>query len=189
MLEGVQHALAALLANHPILAPVLFVLCRAIAIVIPPIQGFVVDLLGLATFGWFPAFLLAEIGIMVGALTAFGLARRFGKPLVHRFAALQKIERWRSALSGRQEFIAWTILRLGTNPAFDYISYAAGLTTCRLSLFVWSTLIGSAPSVFLFFYLGGIALRFGLQQFAITLACFVVVGWIVFRAARNKFVP
>jgi uncharacterized membrane protein YdjX (TVP38/TMEM64 family) len=139
----------------PGLVPVLFVVARAIAIIIPPIPGVIVDTAGLALFPWWLGFMLAQIGMQLGGVTAFILARTLREPLVRKIAPLQSVEVWESQYSEKQKFWTLVLLRLASNAAFDYISYAAGLTKLRLSTFFLSSLLGTIPSMLLFYALGG----------------------------------
>lgn len=143
------------LSYAPSLAPVIFIAARAIAIIIPPIPGFVVDTIGVTLFPWWLGFILAEIGIMTGAVVAFVLARFLREPLVRRVAPLKMVEEWESQYSEKQKFWTLVVLRLVSNAAFDYISYAAGLTKLRFSTFFLSSLIGTIPSMLMFYVMGG----------------------------------
>ena len=148
--------------ESPVLVPFVFIIARAFAIIFAPIPGTVIDVPGILVFGWFGAFVYAEIGIMLGAMTAFYIARKFREPLVKRFVSLQKLEIWEEKFSEDQKFWGLVLLRLPTAPLFDYISYAAGLTKLSPVKFFFSTLFGNVPTVFLFFYLGGVTFDEGL---------------------------
>ena len=149
-----QEILVSLFLNYPIFAPVIFIIIRPLAIIIPPIPGILIDLPGIVTFGWFWGFIYAEAGIMLGAMIAFLIARRFKEPVVKRIVSLQKIEEWENKLSEKQKFWTLVAIRLPTNALFDYISYAAGFTRISSIKFFFSTLLGNIPSVFLVFYFG-----------------------------------
>jgi uncharacterized membrane protein YdjX (TVP38/TMEM64 family) len=176
----------ALAREHPLSAAIAFVLLRALAIVIAPIPGVVVDVIGIAIFGWFRAFLFAELGIMLGAYTAYSIGRNFHERAVGRFTALKRVQQWQHSLSEREQFWALVALRLPTNPAFDYISYAAGLTGCRPLLFLASTFVGNVPSVLLFFYVGGQAARLGVQDAVIILVAVCIAGFLLYRIWRRR---
>jgi uncharacterized membrane protein YdjX (TVP38/TMEM64 family) len=179
-----ENFLSALLGNYPLIAPFLFIIIRALAIIIPPIPGIVIDLAGLLSFGWSLGFIYAETGIMFGATAAFLVARVFREPLLNRFLFLQKLYEWERKLSEKQKFWALVAIRLPTNPLFDIISYAAGLTTISTAKFFLSTLIGNAPSVFLIFYFGGLSFQKG-PYYAITFFVALLILWLIFRKSKN----
>lgn len=155
-----------------ILAAVLFVLLRATAIVVPPIPGALLDIPAVQIFGWAWAFVLSEMGTMLGALIAFTLGRtlRITKLglWVGKLLRIEVIKEWEKRLSAEDRFLGWVALRLPTNAAFDYISYAAGLTNCSVAMFFWSTLIGNIPVVFSFFVVAGVGFHYG-----------NVIGWLL----------
>lgn len=173
-----QEILFSLFSNYPILAPIIFIIVRSLAIIIPPIPGILIDLPGIITFGWFWGFIYAEIGIMLGAMIAFSIARRFREPIVRRISSLQKIEEWENKLSENQKFWTLVAIRLPTNALFDYISYAAGFTKISFVKFFFSTLLGNIPSVFLVFYFGGLSFQKGIY-YSITFLIALFIMWIV----------
>jgi len=176
-----QEFFIGLISGHELLAPVIFIFIRAFSVIFPPILGFTVDAPGLFIFGWFFGLIYAEIGIMAGGSIAFILARRFGRRFVQKIAFFKKIERIEKKLSENQRFWVWVAVRLPSNPIFDYISYAAGLTNISFTKFFLTTFLGSLPSMFLFYYLGGRALKGGVFY-----VLFLTVGLLILAIALRK---
>lgn len=184
-----QEFLVQLFSDYAIIAPLLFIIARALAIIFPPIPGIAIDLPGILVFGWQVGFIYAEIGIMLGAMVAFLLARKFREPLVRRFVALQKLRKWEKKLSENQAFWALTATRLITNPLFDYISYAAGFTRISTTKFFFSTLIGNTPTVLLVYYFGGFALNKGIYYVVVFIAVLIAL-WLAFKYTNfTKYIP
>lgn len=161
------EVLKELLIEYPLVAPLLFILARMVPIVVAPIPGILVDIIGIAVFGWVYGFLLAEIGIMLGSIVAFMIGRYFREPVVRRFASLKKIHEWESKYSERQKFWSLVVVRATTSPLFDYVSYAAGLTKIDLGKYVLSTFIGTFPLMFSIYYFGGFSIRGGVIATAV----------------------
>lgn len=172
-----------LLLTYPVLAPVLFVIIRAIAIVIPPIPGVAIDLVGIWVFGWVYGFILGETGVLVGSFVAFLLARKFREPLVKRMAPLRVVEKWEEKYSEQQKFFALVGIRLIAIPLFDYISYAAGLTKIKLNTFIFSTLLGTLPTMFILYYFGDVAFNKGIY-FAIAFVIGIIILWVVYKKMK-----
>ena len=166
--------------DHAVAGPLIFVLVRVASVVISPIPGIAVDAPGIAIFGWQAALVYAEIGILVGAGICFAMARKFREPLLQRVGFLRHVQYWQSRLSEREEFWVWVGLRLTTNPAFDYLSYAAGLTTSRFGMFMLSTFLGSLPSMIIVFMLGGQIAKRG-YPFAILVVGVVILLIVLLR--------
>jgi uncharacterized membrane protein YdjX (TVP38/TMEM64 family) len=183
-----QRVLGVFLSEHKMLAPLVFVLLRAVVVIIPPLPGFVVDLAGIAVFGAVRAFVFAEIGIMVGASVSFAIARQYRERVLSRFSAthLKEVQRWYADLSTKRQFWSWVGIRLPTNVAFDYINYAAGLTQCSWPVFVASTFIGSLPGVAIFFYFGRQALMSGIVSGALLIGTLAILATII---ARRRLPP
>lgn len=181
-----QEILTEFLKNYPISAPAIFIVVRALAIIIPPIPGAFVDIAGLLSFGWVKSLFLAEAGIMLGAIVSFGIARKFREPAVRKFVSLEKVILWEKNLSEQKKFWGFIGLRLLTNSLFDYISYAAGLSTMSAPKFFLASLIGSFPGLFVFYYFGGLFYRSNIYYLLVFLSALFVLG-SVFSKKRSIF--
>lgn len=166
-------------SHYPFVAPLLFILLRSLGIIIPPIPGIFIDLVGIATFGWAFGFVYGEIGIMVGSMVAFWVGRLFREPALRYVAPLRRVHEWENKISENTKFWAFVLLRLLSSPAFDYVSYVAGLTKISARKYFWATLIGSIPIVFLIYYLGEIAFSRGLY-YTLAFLTAIFVFWGVF---------
>lgn len=185
-MESIAEFLSSIAEDNRLAAAIGFVAARAIAVLFPPLQGWVLDLVAIAMFGWVDAFLFAESGIMLGAIAAFSVARRLRERAVGRLTGLTEVKRWLAALSGHDDVVKWTLVRLATNPAFDYINYAAGLGTCSSRTFLISTFVGSVPTVFLFFYLSGAAMQAGASYLVAVLGALALTAYLVMKRVATK---
>ena len=175
--------------DYPVLAPAIFVGLRALAIIIPPIPGGVMDLAGLLAFGWLKGLILAETGIMLGAMISFWIARYFREPAVKKFASLEKIGGWERNLSETKKFWSLVLIRLPTNALFDYISYAAGLTGISTWKFFFASLIGNLPGLFIFYYFGGLIYQTGFTVFLGFIVSLLILSVVFSRRGEimNRF--
>lgn len=148
-----QEAITAFAIQHPILAPFIVILLRILAMVIPPIPGGIFSYALIPTFGWLLSYIYAFIGVTIGAVIAFVIARKFREPLIAKFVPLQQLHKWENQLSSRTEFMAFLIIRLTTGPIMDFISYVAGLTRISFKKFLLVTMIAELPSM-VGYYLG-----------------------------------
>lgn len=159
--DFIQNILDSLHLTDSLGSQVAMVFLRSTAIIIPPIQGWLFDVVSIGLFGPVKAFIITEIGLIIGASTAFGIARVFREPLLKRFVSIQKIHQWEQALSHKEKFWSLVLLRLPSNLFFDYISYAAGLTNCTYKMFITTSVIGSLPSILLFYLISHYAYQWG----------------------------
>jgi uncharacterized membrane protein YdjX (TVP38/TMEM64 family) len=92
-------------------------------------------------------------GAMLGALFAFGLARRLGRPFVRQLVARRAwhaLDDWAAAEGGSLVLVA----RLVPVIAFNLINYAAGLSGMSLWTFTWSTGLGILPLTLIMVVMG-----------------------------------
>ncbi|NIP58859.1 MAG: TVP38/TMEM64 family protein [Gemmatimonadetes bacterium] len=187
------EAVQALLDGLGPWGPVALVGAMAAAIVFSPVPSAPLSLAAGALYGHMWGTIYALVGAEIGALIAFGIARALGRPFVARIVPgdLLDDERW----SGHSEWLlAGTVLvsRLFPFISFDAVSYLAGLTRLRLSLFAGATFIGMIPMTFLFSHLGGAMtadeepLRLLNLLALLGLAGLIWIGWRLRRGGRRE---
>lgn len=170
-----------------LLAALLFILFRALAIIIPPVMGVMLDILAISIFTWFAGFIFAEIGIMLGAITAFSITRYFRDFLLKRKFFKDNIQRWLNYTRNKETMTSWILLRLVSNPAFDYISYSAGFTNIKYARYMISTFIGNLPTIFIFYYIGGVGLeQGGLGLMLSLLIAILILIFVLFKMFIKK---
>lgn len=126
---------------------------------------------------------------MLGASVAFlvgRVARRsLSIPSISGRRLRFLVDRLNSFLENEAESVqlkAWFTIRLLTNPLFDPICYAAGLTGTRFRAFFWGTLLGNIPSMALFYLIAKTTLADGAWIFAASTTLFFALLW---TAATN----
>jgi len=127
-------------------APLVYIGAMIVAIVASPIPSVPLDIAAGLTFGLFRGTIYTLIGAEIGAVIAFLIARRLGRPRLARRispAAMGHID----DLSARVGVKAIIVMRLLPAFNFDWVSYAAGLTALSLPRFAIATLIGMTPPV------------------------------------------
>jgi uncharacterized membrane protein YdjX (TVP38/TMEM64 family) len=129
-------------------APVVAFALIQLQAVLAPLPSFPVIYANGLLFGTVWGGLLSWISVLVSAALCFGLARRWGRPLVERVLSPAAL-RTADALFDRYGVFAVLIGRLLPLTAFDLLSYAAGLTPMRVRPFLTATAIGMTPTTFL----------------------------------------
>ena len=143
-LAGVREQLRSYGPWAPVAA---FVLIQVQAVA-APLPSFPVVYASGLLFGTLWGGLLAWVSVLVSAALCFGLARRWGRPLVERVVSPVALGQ-ADALFARYGVFAVLLARLLPFTAFDLLSYAAGLTPMRLRAFLIATAIGMTPATFL----------------------------------------
>ena len=127
-------------------APLVYMGAMIVAIIASPIPSAPLDIAAGLTFGLFWGTIYTLIGAEIGAIAAFLIARRLGRPRLARrlsSATMGHID----DLSARVGVKAIIVMRLLPAFNFDWVSYAAGLTAISLPRFAIATLIGMTPPV------------------------------------------
>ena len=117
-------------------------------------------------------------GAMLGAVIAFGLARKLGRPFVERMVARRKwevLDDW-AAHKGWQVVL---ISRFIPVIAFNLINYAAGLTRLTWWQFIWTTGLGILPLTVLMVVMGDNIESLGWESWLLLLVGGLVL-WAVF---------
>lgn len=167
------------------LAPIVFVLVMAAAVVFSPIPSLPLDIAGGLYFGWVWGGTLALFGATLGAVASFRLARWIGR---------EAIEGW---LGGHVSFCsecsdhlltsAVMMSRLVPVLSFDLVSYGAGLTAMSTTRFALATAIGAAPLTYLYTWAGpqiwSHLVDFGWLAVPVVLAFLAVPRWLEKRGS------
>jgi uncharacterized membrane protein YdjX (TVP38/TMEM64 family) len=158
-----------------VLAPLAYILLRAVAIVLTVVPNAPLDVAGGVLFGPFWGTVYSLIGSEAGAVACFLLAHALGREAITRF--LHRDIAFGDRYPQRQ--MAYVVLFARLEPVFSFalVSYGAGLTGMSLRTFALSTLLGMTPGTVLLNYYGkslftGVALW---QQIALGLALVVVL--------------
>jgi len=158
-----------------LLAPVAYVLLRAVAILLTVVPNAPLDVAGGVLFGPFWGTVYSLLGSEAGAVACFLLARALGREAITRLLHRD------IAFSDRcpQRQMAYVVLFARLEPVFSFalVSYGAGLTGMSVGVFALSTLVGMTPGTVLLNYYGksfftGVALW---QQILLGLALVIVL--------------
>jgi len=118
-------------------------------------------------------------GAMLGAVIAFGLARKLGRPFVERMVARRNwevLDDW-AAVNGWQVVL---VSRFIPVIAFNLINYAAGLTRLTWWQFIWTTGLGILPLTFLMVVMGDNIESLGWESWLLLLIGGLIL-WFVFH--------
>lgn len=151
--NGNLETITSKLGSYPF-APLASILLMILQSVVAPIPSFLITGANGAIFGLFWGVVISWIGAMGGAFVTFYLARIFGEPLVRKLqkhsGLLQKVEEINQKHGVKIIFIG----RLLPFISFDFLSYAAGLSTMKATGFFLATAIGMLPGTILYVVIG-----------------------------------
>lgn len=168
---------------HPQAAFIIIIIARFLGVAVAPLPGAPIALLSVALLPWRQAFLYNFIGAELGAIAGFWMARLFRERAVRYFASLERVHEWQKSISSQRQFWGFVGLRLVSITAFDFVSYAAGLSTLPFWHFFFATVLVDLPINIAFFFLGGIAVHYGIYFF-LSLTFIFAVLVAVWQARR-----
>jgi len=130
---------------------VVYVLLEVVSIVVVPVTTFPLLPIAVVLWGGFLAAVLNVIGWMIGAVIAFSLARKYGRPFVSRFIKSKYLIHLEKLVP--QKNIFWSIVILRMSIPTDILSYALGLfTNIPMNIYLLATFFGLIPFAFIFAY-------------------------------------
>jgi len=180
--RGDVDALRDYLLSFGALAPLASIAAMVLQALAAPVPVFLVVFANGLAFGILWGWLLSLAGLTLASAVCFGIARALGRAPVEALAGkagLDSADRW---------FVkrgVWAVLvaRLVPGMAFDAVSFAAGLTRMGFGRFLAATVVGSAPSTFVYAYLGREAPRYMWALLALTV---MVVGGVAVSAYLRR---
>ena len=126
-----------------IFGPIVLTVIQALQVVIPILPGFFGCIVGSVSFGWFVGFLCNYIGISLGSIIAFLLARKYGVKIVKSMFSEKKYEKYSTWAGNSKSYVAllfWAMVL----PLFpdDFLCYFSGLTSMKTKKFIIIILLG-----------------------------------------------
>lgn len=140
--------------SYGVYAAVVSFVLMVLSSVIAPLPAFLITFANAAVFGWWQGAILSWSSAMAGAALCFFIARIYGRDAVEKLTS-------KFAMNNIDDFFerygknAVLICRLLPFVSFDFVSYAAGLTSMNFGSFFIATGIGQLPATIVYSYVGG----------------------------------
>ncbi|MDW7657920.1 MAG: TVP38/TMEM64 family protein [Bacillota bacterium] len=152
--KGTVADLITLIRSWGIFAPLLSILLMLFQAVLFPIPSFLVTGANGAVFGLLWGTVISWSGAMLGAWFTFMLSRWFGESFVRKMVKNEGLWNKVDEIGSRYGFSVVIVSRLLPFVSFDFISYAAGLSSMRILPFLAATGIGMLPGTIAYVFLG-----------------------------------
>ena len=122
------ESMQAYVSSFGAFAPVVLTVVQAGQVVVPILPGFLGCAVGAALFGPAGGFVCNYIGISVGSIIAYFLARKYGVSIVKSLFKEKTYQKW-EAWIGRQKYFPLALFMAILLPLFpdDFFCYFAGL--------------------------------------------------------------
>ena len=160
------QALRAFLLRFGWWTPIIFVLLQIVQVIFSPLPGSITTLAGGLIFGLWGGLILSSVGIVVGSLLAFALARLCGQPVVLFLFGQAHFEDYNRFWIGKGGLSLLIFFFLPFVPD-DTLCFLAGLSALPFRVFLLFLLIGRLPTLFLTTLLGAGTLTFSLWEWVL----------------------
>lgn len=137
------EALQNYMKKFGIAAPIILTAFQALQVVIPVLPGYLGCAAGAVAFGTATGFWCNYIGISLGSIIAYFLAKRYGVGLVKALFPEKQYEKW-SRLIEKSKSYAWFLFIATLLPLFpdDFLCYFSGLMRMNSRKFIWIIILG-----------------------------------------------
>lgn len=142
-----QEALGAFLQGFGVWAPLIFVVFQAVQVVIPILPGGIGCVAGVLVFGPLEGFIYNYVGICLGSLAAFLLARRYGQPIVESMFSPKVLAKYRHWTEGRRFNNLFAVAIFMPVAPDDFLCYLAGTTKMTVRRFTTIILLGKPLAI------------------------------------------
>ena len=164
------------------LAPLVYTGIFSLQILLAPLPGNLMGVMGGYLFGAALGTLYSFVGLIVGAGLAMLIARRFGRPLLERFFDPSQLDFWENKLRMRSPITWWLIFFF---PVPDLVFYAAGLTSAPLRLLLMAVLTGRGLGLFLANSFGYWTTRLSPEWLIAKWTLILLIGLLIYWRQRH----
>lgn len=135
-------------------APIVFVLLCAASLIVAPLSGSSLFIVGGALFGKDIAYGLSLLASILGCSTNFWISRKLGRSVVSHLVgqgSLKELDKFTGRLKGNRGIFYLTLIMPLSQ---DIVSYAAGLTPLSYSRFLIALILSGVVIIAAYIYLG-----------------------------------
>ena len=154
LISGNVDQIIKLIRSWGMAAPVMSVLLMITQAIVAPLPAFLITAANGMIFGNYWGALISWIGALLGALTAFTIARLFETVALDKIVRNQKTADFIRHAGEKRGFYIILVSRLLPFISFDVISYMAGLSGIRPWAFILGTGLGMLPATIFYSFLG-----------------------------------
>lgn len=145
-------------------APVVFIILCAISLILAPLSGSSLFVVGGTLFGKHHAFILCYFATIIGCSVNFWISRKLGRKVAQRFIGksnLDELDKFINKLKSSRS-ILYMILIMPLSQ--DIVSYAIGLTKVKYTHFLIALILSSTLIISGYIYIGSSLLEMFVQS-------------------------
>lgn len=151
------------------LGALVFLLIQMAQVLVAPMPGEVTGFAGGYVFGSVRGFSYSTVGLTIGSVIAFFVARRFGRPAVERWARPDTLQKYDFLVDHRGKWIAFVLFLIPGFPK-DLFCYLLGTSHMSFRMFFVISTVGRSLGTALLSFSGELAKKEQYWLFGILLA-------------------
>jgi len=164
------------------LAPLAYIALFAAQILVAPLPGHFMGLMGGYLFGALHGSLYSLIGLELGAGLAAAIARHLGRPVIRRLVEERQLRHWERRLRTRSPLTWWLVFLF---PVPDAVYYVAGLSGVSLRWLLLAVLAGRGPGLVIGNWLGDRAVVLPPEILLVMIPVLAAVAFVLYRHQRR----
>lgn len=129
-------------------APLVFIGMQILQVLVAPIPGDLTGFAGGYVFGILPGLIYSTVGLSLGSLFAFLIARRLGMPFVRRHVRQESMEKFEYLIERHGAFFSFILFLIPGLPK-DFFCYLLGLSPMHVGTFLLISCVGRIPGTLL----------------------------------------
>lgn len=137
------EALQSYMKGFGLAAPLALTAFQAIQVVIPVLPGYLGCAAGALAFGTMTGFWCNYVGISLGSIIAYFLAKKYGVDIVTAMFPRKQYEKWSERIEKSRSY-EWFLFIATLLPLFpdDFLCYFSGLMNMNSRRFIWIIILG-----------------------------------------------
>lgn len=150
--------------NTGVWAPIVFIILCAVSLIIAPLSGSSLFVVGGTLFGKHDAFLFSYIATIMGCSANFWISRKLGRKVAQRFigkANLDELDKFIGKLKSSRSILYMIAIMPFSQ---DIVSYAIGLTKIKYTHFLIALILCSTIVIGGYVYIGSSLLELFVQS-------------------------
>lgn len=133
-----QSAFENYIRQFGVFAPIALIVIQLLQVIFPVIPSILGSIVGVALFGSLKSFIFNYIGVTIGSIISFLLARKYGASFVKKIITEEKYEKYIGKFQGGKGYTIILVFTLLIPLApDDILCYLSGLSKMSFKKFMW----------------------------------------------------
>ncbi|WP_058305973.1 TVP38/TMEM64 family protein [Gracilibacillus massiliensis] len=145
-----EQALDNFLGQFGFWAPILFIIFQFMQVILPIVPGGIGCLAGILIFGPIMGLIYNYIGICLGSIATFAIARNYGTTFISFFVSKKLRDKYQLWVNHHRFHFLFTLAIFSPIAPDDYLCFLAGTTKMTYQKFITIILIGKPLPIIIF---------------------------------------